>query len=117
LISDGLSEARLRGLYRVIRGRVNAAPLRGLCCLVENHVTGNKRGLALHWSRDCFILRVGFQNKSAMNPVASWVVVGGLVSAEQFSSAVVEMEPSKKRKTSHMWEYYEMTDHNHNLKQ
>ncbi|XP_038141858.1 zinc finger BED domain-containing protein 4-like [Cyprinodon tularosa] len=22
------------------------------------------------------------------------------------------MEPSKKRKTSHMWEYYEMTDHN-----
>ena len=71
----------------------------------------------MHWSRDCFILRVGFQNKSAMNPVASWVVVGGLVSAEQFSSAVVEMEPSKKRKTSHMWEYYEMTDHNHNLKQ
>ncbi|KAM9704433.1 zinc finger BED domain-containing protein 4-like isoform 1-T1 [Menidia menidia] len=47
-----------------------------------------------------------------MNPVASWVVVGGLVSAEQFSSAVVEMEPSKKRKTSHMWEYYEMTGHN-----
>uniref|UniRef100_A0A3Q2QNZ8 Uncharacterized protein n=1 Tax=Fundulus heteroclitus TaxID=8078 RepID=A0A3Q2QNZ8_FUNHE len=31
------------------------------------------RGLALHLPCHCFILRIIFQDKSTMNPVASWV--------------------------------------------